>query len=325
MVTLANSHSSANSFCYFSSCKSIHNGENWTYFLSSQEFLKSFFLSHTPHRKPLDKIFSSFFLGSSLHTPNAKAVLMLIRWTWAHLGRVNWPRFLYAIPPASFSLLDVITPIIVEMPPEHMQTSPPFPIFLLLSLHLAPGEGHSSCRIPTLGTWRGWGKQGRWVLSSLSAWTTASCTHLGSIFSGKSVQHPARPRSCQDLSIPRLPSWLTVRNKPKAPKFLGLCKSPFFFFALGFIFIFYCLLVLFFSPFCKLLPFSNCLTEHCSMTQCRQAKYWMVKCYFLKQYGTAHHQKMDHGQRHWKKSRSQVNAETRCYRGLSVFKQDSES
>ena len=163
MATLANSHSCANRFSYFSSWKSTHNGENWTQFLRSQEFLKPFLPSHIPHRKLLHKIFCSFFLGSSLHTPSAGKYCCWFSEP-RHILVVSWTRFLCAIPPASFCPLDVIIPIVAEMPLKHAKQSDCrlahwFWTFFLLSLHLVPAEGHFSCGIPTLGTWRGCRKQ----------------------------------------------------------------------------------------------------------------------------------------------------------------------
>lgn len=53
----------------------------------------------------------------------------------------------------------------------------------------------------------------------------------------------------------------------------------------------------------------------------------MVKSYFLKQYETAHHQEMNHGQRFWEKDHHHLKSllALGITLGLSVLKQDSES
>lgn len=172
-----------------------------------------------------------------------------------------------------------------------------FSTLFLLSLHLVPAEGHFSCGIPTLGTQKGCGKQSGMGVSLLLTWTTEDCTYLPKSFSRATMQHLIRFQTCPFLAFFYDSLWETSQKLQNLGDFAHL-----FFYLWINLFLLFVLLVGFLSAFCKLLPFSNCLTEHCFMTQSQQAKYWMVKCYFLKQYGTACHQEMDHGQRHWEKS-----------------------
>lgn len=286
MATLAHSHGSANSFCYFSSWKSTHHGESRARFLSSQEFLKP---SHTPHGKILHKIFCFFPRLSPSHTEGWK-VLLLIQQTHEQLGGISWARFLHAILAASFSPLNALTPIWQKCPSKKTtQSVPNNPWCSSFLFHWG---------IHSLRTWQGCGKEhGMGELSSLWAGIMAYCMHQRRGFS---------EGACSIL--PGYEGLACCEKQPKISRIfvLVLVQILFFFFFSSFLFsnllgINLLLLVFFFPPLCELLPFSSCLTEQCSMSQCWQAKYWVVKCYFLKQHERAHQQKMVQDYRHWKK------------------------
>lgn len=127
--------------------------------------------------------------------------------------------------------------------------------------------------------------------------TTEGCTYLGKSFSRATMQCPVRFWTCPFLDVFYDSLWETRQNLQNFGDFAF--PPPLFFLQVN---LFICLLVGFFclhsASYC---PFQTAWQNTTSWL-CQQANYWMVKCCFLKQYGTAYHQEMYHGQRHWEKN-----------------------